>query len=310
MRRIAPILTSLGLLLLLTAQTPGVGDDGQATQDAPFPDRFRNSVSLDGPEVAGALLVQFKDRQSEAADSARDAIISMAVEDFQGDERNRALGLMEGVKVAYPLHPTVLGVLGQFYWYTNDRPECIENFRTLLRVDPENQMASRFLDLLFFVPDDFTVPELLVTDRFTIRPLGSSYVDLDYRAVMENVDHLRGVFGPDDDWPADDLTLEDDLRALTNHEREHEQRSAFTYTVLNHEESEVLGCIYLLPVHDDDYDVQVFYWTVEEASRQGWEEELGEDLREWLTDEWPFRTMVFPGRDMDWDTYNRLFGEE
>lgn len=268
--------------------------------------RARDVVGERGVDQAARFLQALHDSLPQVADSAVGLIVNLAAKAFQDGERRVATDLLEAAKRVFPDNVGVYAVLGQMYWYTHDRARCIATFEALLTIDPDHVMAHRFWDLLFFVPDDFVVPSLLRTEHLRVRPLRAADAELDYRAVMENRERLKGVFGPDDDWPTADLTLDDDRRALANHEREHEQRSAFTYTVMNDAASEVLGCVYILPIHVEAYDAQVLFWVTQHAADQGFEEELYAAIRDWLRRDWPFERVVFPGRDMDWRTYDAL----
>jgi tetratricopeptide (TPR) repeat protein len=291
----------IGIAVVMTrpiaAQESGAADAAQ---------RVRDVVADSGLEQATALLRALHDNQPQVADSAVGLIVNLAVEAFQGGERRVAIDLLEATTRVFPGNIAVYAVLGQLYWYTNDRPRCIATFAALLEIDPNHVMAHRFWDLLFFVPEGFVVPSILRTEHVRARPLRAADAELDYRAVMENRELLRGVFGPDDDWPKAELTLDENRRALANHEREHEQRSAFTYTVTNHAESEVLGCIYILPIHVEEYDAQIIFWVTQSAVDQGFDDELYAAIRDWLRQDWPFERVVFPGRDMDWKTYDAL----
>ena len=313
-RLAARSITAMGLVAILA--TAGAARDGAAPGAAPGPapgpaacaEQLRDAVRANGAAAGKALMQELQRTRPAAADSARKPIVNLAVEEFQSGQRATGIGMLEAFKAVAPESRGILSVLGQFYWYADERLACIENFAALRRLDPEDETAKQYWDLLFFVPEGFRVPERLVTDNFVIRPLRAADAELDYRAVMDSRERLLGVFGPDSDWPAPDLTLEADRRALANHEREHQQRSAFTYTVMNRAESEVLGCVYIMPVHSDDYDVQVVYWVTEQAAREGWEAELGAELEAWLASAWPFVSVLYPGRNMDWETYNRLYG--
>lgn len=64
------------------------------------------------------------------------------------------------------------------------------------------------------VPDNFNIPQQLITKEFLIRPLTICDVDQDYDAVISSLDHLKGVFGPNLDWPSPNLTKEEDLANL------------------------------------------------------------------------------------------------
>ena len=96
-----------------------------------------------------------------------------------------------------------------------------------------------------FVPSDFKVPEKFETDKFRLRMLKVTDVVKDYDAVMTSVDYLQRIFGPRSKWPSKDLTFEQDLIDLGWHQKEFQTRSSFVYTVMNLDESQCLGCIYI-----------------------------------------------------------------
>jgi len=233
-------------------------------------------------------------------------LINISAKEFKEGNKLAAIQLLEETKQIYKDKASVYIVLGQFYWYEFDRKKCAENFKKVLELRPDNTTAKQYLDILFFVPEKFEVPEKLVANHMLVRPITSNDVDLDYRAVMNNIEHLRGVFGPDDDWPQESLTYLDDQNALKKHEEEHSKRVAFTYTVLNREENECLGCVYFIPIHTEEYDAQVFFWVTRDAYEKGYEDELEIAVKNWIKTSWPFSRVVFPGRDMDWAEYEKI----
>ena len=79
------------------------------------------------------------------------------------------------------------------------------------------------------VPDEFSVPAGMETERYRLRMLTVGDVEKDYEAVMSSADHLRGVLDPDSPWP-DGLTLEQELLDLGRHQKEFQRRSSFAYT--------------------------------------------------------------------------------
>ncbi|MCP4631941.1 MAG: hypothetical protein GY855_03365, partial [candidate division Zixibacteria bacterium] len=105
-----------------------------------------------------------------------------------------------------------------------------------------------------FVPNDFEVPKRLSTDRFLLRMLSASDVVLDYDAVMSSRSQLRHVFAEFDDWPAENMTIEENLDDLQRHEKEFKNREAFAYTVMNLAEDKCLGCLYINPSGKKDFD--------------------------------------------------------
>jgi len=95
-----------------------------------------------------------------------------------------------------------------------------------------------------FYPSDEPVPEVLRTDEFLLRPLRATDVQLDYDAVISSRAQL--LLSSGGTWPKEGFTLEEELADLERHEREHRERVAFTYTVMNPAETECLGCMYRL----------------------------------------------------------------
>jgi len=99
------------------------------------------------------------------------------------------------------------------------------------------------MDTLNFRQVGVYPPELLLTDELLLRPLRATDVDLDYAAVMEDPATLR--FSGGGVWPADDFTREANLADLLVHQKEHEDGLAFTFTVMNPDQSQCLGCVYI-----------------------------------------------------------------
>src|SRR5919199_6814827 len=95
-------------------------------------------------------------------------------------------------------------------------------------------------------PDEAPVPSELRTEEFLLRPLRASDVELDYDAVIGSRELL--LVQSSGRWPAEGFSLADNLADLAEHEREHEARVAFTYTVLTPEAARCLGCIYIHPL--------------------------------------------------------------
>ncbi|MBU0472592.1 MAG: GNAT family N-acetyltransferase [Bacteroidetes bacterium] len=252
------------------------------------------------------VINSYHEKYPDSTKAILNSIFGLASDKFNTGDRPFAIELVESVKPLFPDRIEIYSVLGQFYYYEFNRKECINNFNRCLEINPEHKLSKQFLDLLTFVPENFNVPEKLMTKQMLLRPLRSSDVELDYRAVMSSIDHLKGVFGPDDNWPQEDLTIEDDLRALKNHESEFQKRVGFTYTVMNHEEQECLGCVYIIPMHAKEYEAQVFLWVTTDAFNKGYDSELYDAVKEWMKNEWPFSKVIFPGRDMDWNTYEEI----
>jgi hypothetical protein len=152
------------------------------------------------------------------------------------------------------------------------------------------------------VPSDFTVPQRLAGEGFVLRPLTVNDLIKDYDAVMTSVERLVGFMEPQSSWPRG-LTLEEDLIDLGWHQREFTQRHSFAYTVMAPDESECLGCCYILPSDKAGYDAMAFYWARTSVLAAGLEERLGAAFRAWVAKDWPFAHVAYPGRDIPWSDW-------
>ena len=155
-----------------------------------------------------------------------------------------------------------------------------------------------------FVSDDFEVPLLLETNAYRLRMLSVDDVDKDYEAVMSSAEHLKDVW-PESGWP-DGLTLEHNLNDLDRHQREFLDRIAFAYTVVELDESRVIGCLYIDPTSKRGYDAEVYFWARESELESGLDERLYRDVKRWLASHWPFENPAMPGREIAWDHWNAL----
>jgi len=148
-----------------------------------------------------------------------------------------------------------------------------------------------------FVPQDFSVPEVLETAKFRLRMLSVTDVDKDYDAVMSSIDHLQGVFGENSKWPSKDLTIEQDRKDLEWHQNEFLSRSSFTYTVMNLDETLCLGCVYIFPSRSEEFDADVYMWVRRSEYDKGLDPILFNTVKDWIRDQWPFTRVQYPGRE-------------
>jgi len=154
--------------------------------------------------------------------------------------------------------------------------------------------------------DGVETPVGLTTDRFVIRELTVDVSELDFRAWMSSLDHLRGIFGPLSSWPRADMTLEQNNIDLAWHQSEFGSRSSFAYTVFDATNTVCVGCVYLYPPRKVGFDIDVYYWVSADEAARGGDQALGEVVRVWVIDEWPFANPVYPGRSLPWPEYLAL----
>lgn len=147
------------------------------------------------------------------------------------------------------------------------------------------------------VPSGFVVPAGFRHTAFIARMLSVRDLIPDYDAVMSSEKDLIGLMDPASDWPRS-LTLEEDLIDLGWHQREFTSRHSFAYTVMAPDESLCLGCCYINPSDLPGFEAAAFYWV--RSSHKHLEDALSTSFRRFLTDEWPFSRVAFPGRDQPW----------
>jgi hypothetical protein len=143
-------------------------------------------------------------------------------------------------------------------------------------------------------------PDALQTSEFLLRPLRETDAELDYDALMESREFLR--VWEQSTWPADDFTLEANRADLARHERQHTEGEAFTYTVMNPDETHCLGCVYIFPTSAPMYsrpqisavnggawaahEVAVYFWVRTSRLADGLDRRLLDALGTWFRQEW------------------------
>lgn len=154
---------------------------------------------------------------------------------------------------------------------------------------------------------DQPVPAVLRTDEFMLRPITAEDAERDYAAVIESREYLR--LWEQSTWPADDFTVEANRDDLVGLEQRHADHRAFTYTVVDPDDTQALGCVYVFPtsakflaaatvtpVGNDtwaDVDAVVYFWTRRSRMEQGMDDRLLAALRPWFRDAWRTERTVF-----------------
>ncbi len=145
-----------------------------------------------------------------------------------------------------------------------------------------------------FVPEGVVVPGSVRTERLVLRPLRASDVENDFDAVMSSAPELRRWSASE--WPADGFSLAENLADLERHEREHEAREAFTYTVLDPRKTRCLGCVYVRPAWDEAAALCagaaraacVGFWVRTTEISNELDRHLLATLLDWFEREWAF----------------------
>ena len=144
-------------------------------------------------------------------------------------------------------------------------------------------------------------------DGFIVRPLVPSDVALDYDAVMSSREFLFH-WEQDPPYPPEDFSVQDNLEDLEKMDSAHRDGSRYTYIVMNADETEALGCIYLLPNDDRFYataevtshdgtdlssvDALVSFWVRPSTWKDGFERLVLDAVLGWLRHEWSLKRPV------------------
>src|SRR5262245_65555836 len=104
---------------------------------------------------------------------------------------------------------------------------------------------------------------------------------------MEHIADTPGF--PDGSWPRE-MTLDENRADLQRHADDFRNRKGFTYTVLDPASREVIGCVYIYPVRDDEHDACALSWV--RASRAHLDAPLWRAVSAWLEAGCPFAAVA------------------
>jgi len=155
-----------------------------------------------------------------------------------------------------------------------------------------------------FVAADFQVPTLVEAPGFRIVPLGPELVDIDFAAYMSSIEHLQTTFTRSTSWPHKDVSAADAMKDMQTEQARFEKRSSFAYAVLTPDGKRERGCVYVYPSEVPGYDAVVTMWVTKAEFDAGFDAELYAWATAWVAKEWPFAKVAYPGRSIDWATWD------
>jgi RimJ/RimL family protein N-acetyltransferase len=145
-----------------------------------------------------------------------------------------------------------------------------------------------------FVPPEFAVPDGLVKTQFRLEPLGPEHNERDYAAWSSSIEHIHASPGFEGRrWPRE-MTPDENRADLQRHADDFRNRKGFTYTVLDPASRDVIGCVYIYPLPDSDYDARALSWV--RASHAQLDTPLWRAMSEWLASDWPFGSVEYAPR--------------
>lgn len=144
-------------------------------------------------------------------------------------------------------------------------------------------------------------------DGFIVRPLVPTDVVIDHEAVMSSREFLYH-WEQEPPYPSEDFSIADNLEDLEKMDDEHRNGTRYTYTVMNADETQVLGCLYLLPNNDRMYasaqvtshdgtdlsscDATLGFWVRVSTWEDGFEAVLLKAVLDWLRVDWSLKLPV------------------
>lgn len=179
----------------------------------------------------------------------------------------------------------------------HDAPDDARGLRPRRRGLTPSSVIPIYGDVMPSLADHFSHPERLeLPTGHHLRPIREGDVDIDYPAVMGSRDRLWAKYGQIWGWPPADMTYEADREDLAHHEDEIAGHISFNYAVLNHEETELLGCVYIDPPDDrapEGADALVSWWVIDREAEGELERALDEVIPRWLEERWGFRKIHY-----------------
>lgn len=157
-----------------------------------------------------------------------------------------------------------------------------------------------------FVPKDFAVPTLVETADFKLVPLGPDLVKVDFDAYMSSIEHLQKTFTRSTNWPHTGISDADAMRDMEGEQARFRNRKSFAYGVLTPDGSRERGSVYVSPSPVKGYDAMVRMWVTKADYGAGFDATLYAWVGEWMRREWPFAKIAYPGRSIDWVTWDAM----
>jgi hypothetical protein len=157
-----------------------------------------------------------------------------------------------------------------------------------------------------FVPPDFDPPEELRAEGFVIRPLTIHDAVIDYDAVMTSIGTIRDSYFRAPGWPADDLSLMQNVIDLAWHTKERQFKTSFAYIAVDPDDRAELACIYIDPSAKEGFDADVQFWVRSSEADTGLDERLFATVKDWIASAWPFERVAYPGREIPREEWEAL----
>ncbi len=126
---------------------------------------------------------------------------------------------------------------------------------------------------------DFDVPKEIQLKTFKLVYLNESLIDSFYNIISDAKDHIKEILK--DTWPYDESSKEKNLEELLYHHQDFKEKKAYAYGAFIDDKQ--VGCLYINPIDNGDYDALVYLWTY--SSKLDYK--LYEEVKDWIKECWP-----------------------
>lgn len=151
-----------------------------------------------------------------------------------------------------------------------------------------------------FYPKDKEVPKELIFENYKLRQLKATDNYLDHVAVIESGFRPEG------------FSRKENLEQISRHEKAHDIKEEFAFTIMNLEETYCYGCLFIKPIvpflkfaffNDrliehialEDNDPGFSFWLTPKGWDEGLYGKLLDQLLEWFKSDWPFEKCYILG---------------
>jgi len=109
-----------------------------------------------------------------------------------------------------------------------------------------------------------------------------------------------GTGGPVWEWTIYEYGLGHDMMDEIWWENEFSVNKAFSYAVFIANVDESIGQLSVFPSNTKGYDAEVYIWLHSGKQHEELDEALFMVVEQWMSTDWPFASVAFPGRRISW----------
>lgn len=149
----------------------------------------------------------------------------------------------------------------------------------------QSQPTATLVDANFVVPLHYTFGNVRLIK------VDPEYAERDHLALMQAKKQIRQDLGTA--WPEDNLTLAANTASLIRDLQAFNQRTNFTYHLIERATDQVIGCVYISQPGASQYQAALYYWLIPAYYNSTEHPAIRQGLQQWLKTAWPFQAVDF-----------------